>query len=248
MKKILGSLVLCISLITNLLAGDADRIFAEGNKAYQAKDYGKAVEVYEQLLAAGYRSADLEYNLGNAWQRQGSIGRAILHYERALLLEAGHSEAAKNIEFLRSKNKGEMEALPPFFLATWWKSARMALGATSMGLLAIVLWWAGFGSLAFWRLRKKSWGFWTGLGLLVVSLLPISLALSRTAFEKNSGQAILIQKTAILRSAPNDGSQEVQTIPEGIKLVQLTQVEGWWQVRLQNGEVGWLPEQALDRI
>jgi tetratricopeptide (TPR) repeat protein len=252
MKKGFVSLLFLLVTSLQLFAGKAEDLFAEGNKAYQAKDFPRAVELYEQLAADGYKSADLEYNLGNAWFRQGSTGRAILHFERALVLEPKHQAAAKNLAFLRSKIKTDIEPLPDFFLKKWWNSAQLALGATGMGLFAMLLWWAGFGALAVWLMGKsrqqKKWGLIAGVCLLVVSLLPFALAMSRTIYEKNSGAAILVQKTAILRSAPEDGSQEVLTIAEGTKLKQITQLEGWWQVSLENGETGWLPEQSMERI
>jgi tetratricopeptide (TPR) repeat protein len=248
MKKQLATLFIFLVVLGQSFGSDADRIFAEGNKAYEAKDYAKAIEIYEQLQAAGRQSADLEYNLGNAWYRSGSIGWAVLHYERALLLDAGHEAAAKNIEFLRSKSLNDIEPLPPFFLTKWWNAARMSLSSTAMGVLALVIWWAGFGVLIAWRLRKMPRGLWAGVVLILLSLLPLSLSLSRTFLEGNSKQAILIQKTAILRSTPDDGSQEVLTISEGTKLEQVKHVEGWWQVRLLNGELGWLPELAMERI
>ena len=252
MDKKMLVLVLSIALATSLLAGDEARIFAEGNKAYQKKDFGKAIEVYEKLLAAGWRSAELEYNLGNAWYRSGSPGRAIVHYERALMQSHGHEAAERNLAFLRSKINSEIEPLPPFFLTKWWQSARMALPATSMGITGMLLWWLGFGALAVWlfgksRLQKK-WGIVAGIALLAVSLLPFSLALSRASFEKNTKQAILIQKSAILRAAPDDSSQEIMTLQEGMKLQQVENLDGWWQVRLENGDLGWLPEQAMERI
>lgn len=253
MKKTIALIFCTISLIVKLLAGDAERLFAEGTSAYQQKDYQKAIEIFENLLESGYHSADLEYNLGNAWFRQDSPGRAILHYERALILNPKHAEAAKNLAFVRTKINDETVPLPRFFLADWWVSARKALSTTSFGVTALVIWWVGFAVLGFfWLLGKtrqqKKWGLLLGIGLLFLSLLPFGLALSRSSFEKNSRQAILIQKTAIIRSGPADNSQEVQTISEGVKFEQLEHLDGWWQVRLENGEVGWLPEQAMEKI
>ncbi len=252
MKKLFAILTLSISLITSVLGGDEERLFAEGNKAYQQKEFGKAIEIYEQLLASGWRAADLEYNLGNAWYRSDSPGRAILHYERALLQSPGHTEAQRNLLFLRSKIKNEIEPLPPFFLTKWWLSAKLALPSTSMGILALALWWLGFSLLALRVLGKsrsqKKWGLLLGVGLMALSLLPFALAIGRAAFEKNTHQAILIQKTAILRIAPEDTSQEIMTLQEGVKLAQVENLGGWWRVRLENGELGWLPESAIERI
>ncbi len=241
-----------VGLISNLLASDEARIFAEGNKAYHEKDFGKAIKIYEQLLESGFRSSDLEYNLGNAWYKSGSSGRAILHFERALVQAPDHEGAMQNLEFLRSKIPSDIEPLPSFFLAKWWGSTRLATSATNMGVLGMALWWAGFGALALWLLGKtraqKKWGLIAGITLVTLSFLPFSLAFSRILFEKNSQQAILIQKSAILRAAPEDNSQEITTLQEGMKLQQLENLNGWWQVSLENGELGWLPEQAMERI
>lgn len=252
MKLIFALVFLSFSLVSSTWAGEVDRLFAEGNKAYQKKDYAKAVDLYERVMEQGYRFADLEYNLGNAWYRQGSTGRAILHYERALVLAPNHPEATKSLGFVRSTNKDGIEPLPTFLLSKWWLAARQSLSLTAMGILALVLWWAGFAALCWSVIDKtrpqKKWGMLAGLALLVVGLLPFSLALGRAGFEKNTRQAILIQKSAILRSAASDSAQEVLTISEGTKLEQVENQDGWWQVRLTNGEIGWLPELAMERI
>jgi tetratricopeptide (TPR) repeat protein len=252
MKQRLVFALLFLFQLTSLLAGEAETLFADGNKAYKEKAYDKAIATYEELISQGFKSADLEYNLGNAWYRQGSVGQAVLHFERALVLDAKHEQALKNLEFLRSKINAEIEPLPDFFVIRWWRSARMALDASTMGYLAMLLWWAGFVGLAVWAMGKtrehKKWGLISGLILLIASVLPFALSMSRVMYQDNTGQAILIQKTAILRTGPNDGSQEVETIAEGTKLKELTKLEGWWQVSLENGEIGWLPESALERI
>lgn len=252
MKQFLASVILLLFSITFLKAGDETRLFAEGNKAYQNKDYSKAIEIYQQLLEGGWRSADLEYNLGNACYRSGSAGRAILHFERALLLEPDHKEAKWNLDFLSSKINGEIEPLPTFFLTEWWKNARMALSSFSFSIIGLTIWWLGFAGLGICLMGKtrgqRKWGLIGGICLLLLSLLPVALALSRTHFEKNTHHAILIQKSAILRSGPEDAAEEIQTLPEGVKLQLVTNLSGWWQVELANGEIGWLPEQVMERI
>ncbi|MBI1227257.1 MAG: tetratricopeptide repeat protein [Bacteroidetes bacterium] len=252
MNRILLGVLFWSSLLTYLRAEDEARIFAEGNKAYQEQDYAKAIKIYEQLLDSGYRAPELEYNLGNAWYKKGSPGRAILHYERALILAPENAEIKQNLDFLHSKLAMEIEPLPPFFLVKWWQSARLAISTNKMGIVGLVLWWLGFSGLAMWILGKnraqRKWGLLAGIALLLMSILPFSLAISRVCFEKNTQQAILLQKSAILRAEPEDSSQEIMTLVEGVKLQQIENINGWWQVRLENGELGWLPEQSMERI
>ena len=67
-------------------------------------------------------------------------------------------------------------------------------------------------------------------------------------FEKNTGQAIILEKTASLRSAPDEAGTEIMLLHEGTKVSLSEQLSGWWQVRLANGETGWLEGRVLEQI
>ena len=67
------------------------------NAAYQHGKYEEAKVDYLQLAHTGQYSADLFYNLGNVWFKLGDPGRAILNYQRALLLNPGLVEAGSNL-------------------------------------------------------------------------------------------------------------------------------------------------------
>ncbi|MBI5915801.1 MAG: tetratricopeptide repeat protein, partial [Bacteroidetes bacterium] len=233
MKKIFVLLLFSILLETSLLAEETDQVFRQANEAFQQKEFEKAVKLYDQILEAGYRSPELEYNLGNAWYRLNRPGKAILHYERALLLAPNDPEVLQNLTLVRSKLPDEIEPLPDFFLKKWWGDARMALSAGTMGSMALVLWWLSFACLVFWQTgktrRQKKRGLLAGVALLLLSLLPFSLALSRTAFEKNTRQAIVLEKTASLRSAPDEAGAEVLLLHEGTKVEQQELLSGWWR-------------------
>src|SRR4029077_10622714 len=65
----------------------ADEAWRRGNDAYLRGDYAGAVAAYQELDRQGLVSADLTFNLGNAYYRQGNLGRAIWAYERAAALD-----------------------------------------------------------------------------------------------------------------------------------------------------------------
>lgn len=71
-------------------------------KAWQDKDYTKALELYQKDLATSPESADVEYNIANCYYRLGKAGEAALHYYRALELDPFHIEARKNLAFIQS--------------------------------------------------------------------------------------------------------------------------------------------------
>ena len=59
-----------------------ESIFERGNQLYQEADYTGAIETYEAVLSAGFESADLHYNLGNAYFKEGDLGHhsSVIHY------------------------------------------------------------------------------------------------------------------------------------------------------------------------
>lgn len=250
-KRILpaaGILLFAISLFAN----QGDELFRQANEAFQKKDFEKAAQLYGEVLAAGFRSPEVEYNLGNAHYRLGRLGPAILHYERALVLSPNDAETQHNLNLARQQVKGDIEPLPEFFLTGWWRQVRGSAGADTWGVVALLLWWGGFAGLTLWQLgktrRRKKLGFLVGAICLIVSILPFSLAMSRAAYEQNTKTAIVLEPVAPLRSAPDDASTQVKQIFEGTKVKLLENLSGWWQVKLANGEVGWLNGGVLEEI
>ena len=66
-----------------------DEAWRRGNEAYLHGDYAGAVAAYEEVDRQGAVSADLSFNLGDAYFRKGALGPAIWAFERALALDPG---------------------------------------------------------------------------------------------------------------------------------------------------------------
>jgi hypothetical protein len=74
----------------------AKKLVEEGNAAYNAKDYGKAISFYMRAFAIEPHPR-LLFNIGQALRLAGCIERAVFFYERYLALEfeRGESDAAR---------------------------------------------------------------------------------------------------------------------------------------------------------
>lgn len=235
-----------------IFADQGNAIFEQANDAYQAKDYSKAIQMYEQLLTEGYQSPELEYNLGNAYFREGQLGHAILHYERGAILAPSDDDIQHNLRFANEQLTDDFSLLPQFFFAKLWDGLRMKMSATAWGVLALAIWWAGMIGLGIWLFGKdrsqKKKGFFWGLVALGISILPLMLALSRANFDENTKHAIVLSEQAAVRSAPDANGNEIITIHEGLKVKLLDEISGWWQVELPDGEKGWLSDEDMERI
>ena len=84
---------------------------AEGDSAYMRYDYASAIQIYESLLKKG-EAAEIYYNLGNSYYKADDIAKAILNYERALLLQPGNADIRANLEIARSKTIDKVVSLP----------------------------------------------------------------------------------------------------------------------------------------
>ena len=92
---------LCALSISSLSA-QADADFAKANRDFAQGHFKEAISGYEALIRDGQWTANVFYDLGNAYFRAGDFGRAILNYERALALAQHHPEATANLQIGRA--------------------------------------------------------------------------------------------------------------------------------------------------
>src|SRR5213076_3048571 len=96
---------LCCAVICTFVGASAfgQTDFSKANQEYAQGHFKEAIAGYETLVRSGPLSANLFYDLGNAYFRTGDFGRAILNYERALALDPHHPEATANLQIARDE-------------------------------------------------------------------------------------------------------------------------------------------------
>ena len=110
---------------------------AEADSAYVHENYQQAINGYEALLKQGV-SADLYYNLGNAYYRTDNITRAIINYERALLLSPGDDDIRFNLQMARSKTIDKITPESEMFFVTWYRSLVNSMSVDAWAHTALV--------------------------------------------------------------------------------------------------------------
>lgn len=243
-------LALCLA---PTVAGAQQEIVERGNQAYQAGDYGDAIEAYEAVLEAGFRSGGLEYNLGNAYFKAGELGLAILHWERALELVPRDPDVRANLELAHSLTVDAVEPLPRFWLLSvisWWIDLlprSWLLATVAVGWLALT------GGVVLRILGRSAWalqiGRWATLtGATVVVLFAPSLVVRETGVGV-SERAVVLAETAPVRSAPAaEDDLTLFEIHEGTRVRIDDRTAEWVEVVLDDGKVGWVPGDVLEVI
>ena len=95
----------CLFLLALTSVGPAaaqDAALKEAEVAYTKEDYKTSIQLYEGLLKNNGESAEVYYNLGNAYYKDGQIAPAILNYERALLLAPGDKDIRFNLQLAKA--------------------------------------------------------------------------------------------------------------------------------------------------
>src|SRR6266496_1978160 len=130
---------LCCTVIYIFVAASAfaQTDFDKANQEYAQGHFKEAIGGYERLARSGQWSANLFYDLGNAYFRTGDFGRAILNYERALALEQHHPEAAANLQIARDEARAlEMQQ-------SWPERYLQFASVNQYSIAAAVAFWVG---------------------------------------------------------------------------------------------------------
>ena len=225
---------------------------ADADSAYVQGNYQKAIELYSELLKEG-QSADVYYNLGNAYYRSEEITQAILAYERALLLSPGDADIRFNLQLARTKTIDKMVPQSEFFAVTWYRSLvnQMSVDGwayTSLALLVltIVLVLLYLFASPVW-LRKV--GFFGGLLALLFFLLANLFAWQQKQTLNHRDGAIIIQSAVPVKSTPATSGTDLFILHEGTKVIVTDDtMQDRKEIRMPDGKVGWVETAQIEII
>ena len=225
---------------------------AEADSAYMRSDYHQAIKDYETLLKQG-GSADLYYNLGNAYYRTENMTRAVLNYERALLLSPSDRDIRFNLQMARSKTIDKIVPEQEMFFVTWYRSlvnmasvdgwARTALISLA---LAIVLALVYLFSDRIW-LRKV--GFFGAIFLLILFAGSNLFAHQQKQLLIHRRGAIITAPAVNVKSTPVKNGTDLFILHEGTKVtITDDSMKEWREIRLADGKEGWIEVSQMELI
>ncbi len=222
---------------------------SEADSSYVRGQYQQAITQYEALLKQG-ASADLYYNLGNAYYRTENIPEAVLNYERALLLSPGDRDIRFNLQIARSKTFDKIVPESEMFFVTWYRSlvsmmsvdgwARTALVALALTIILLLVY---LFSERIW-LRKA--GFFGGVALLVLFVGANIFAWQQKKDLLNRKGAIIFAPAVTVKSTPAANGTDLFILHEGTKVVITDgSMKEWKEIRLADGKEGWIESKHI---
>lgn len=227
------------------LEKQAEQFYAEGK-------YSDAAELYKKILADGQESAALYYNLGNAYYKMGENTQAILNYERALLLDPSDDMARYNLRMAQQAVVDKIEILPELFLVRWYKAVETHFSADQWGYISVALFilFLVMAALFFYSrsVVLKKTGFFVGIIAFLLTLGTIFFAMRQSKRVSEREYAIITTPSVTVKGAPDNSGTSLFLVHEGLKVRIVNELGNWYNIRLADGNEGWVTKSDLEKI
>ena len=212
--------------------------------------FGNAERLFEAVVERGAENADIQTNLGSAALQAEHLGKAILAYRRALLLEPRLARARQNLEHARRLLP---KAIPTpattgglfdsFFF--WHHSASRSLRAKAAAV-CFALSILGLASSIYWRTPVPR-----VLGM-PFALAWIGLLASLVLDPANDAhlEAVVVGRDVQARAADSINAPTLfgEPLPAGTEVRILEDRHPWIQIELANGRNAWIKDSATQRL
>lgn len=237
--------VLFFASLSGVMAQSMDA----ANKLYSENDFAGAAKAYQALVDQGYSGKNLYYNLGNAYYKSNDVARAILNYERALKLNPSDEDAQANLLLANRRTLDKIEALQPVFLTRWWVNFTNAISVDSwaiIGIISFVIALFCFILIAHHTIINKTLMFTLSMFFLGLTIFFTVCANSQYSRITKSDNAIIMASTVNIKSAPSPASKVLFVLHEGTKVAVINENENWLNIKLSNGNEGWVEKTDLE--
>ena len=196
---------------------------------------------------------EIYYNLGNCYYKTDDIARAILNYERALLLSPGDNDVRYNLEMAKSKTIDKVTPKSEVFIVTWINSIRNIMSESAWSVFAIscfILFLLGTSAYIFGKkVVLKKIGFSLAVIFLLFTVAGNMFANAQKDRLVNRTGAIVMQPSVTVKSTPNESGTDLFVLHEGTKVyINDNTMKGWKEVSLEDGNRGWVPTESIEVI
>jgi len=239
-------------LASGAFSQEPQKLVEDANKAYSDGIYTDAVSLYTQVVESGFQAPELYYNLGNSYFKQNDYPHAILWYERAKRLDPSNENINFNLNVANSKIADKIDPLPLLFYIKWYRGLVNLFSINAWAVQSIVFLVLALSCITLYivsrRMSIRKTGFWTAMVFLLLTVFTVLFSVSGYIRVNSLHEGIVFDPTVTVKSSPDKTSIDLFVLHEGTKVQLLDKIGDWYEVRIANGSVGWLPDNALEEI
>ncbi len=218
---------------------------------YQENHFNQAFGEFQNYFNAGHDFSALDYNWGLVAYKLKKLGLAVGLLRRALFLNPDLLQARKALSFVSAELPQSWNENP----STWSEIRQNILDKFTFNQVAALGWLlfclSGFLGIRYLSKRRKSiradqtpppFPVVTTIST-VLFLIIFALGIAK-AVAINEIRATVISQTS-LRTGPSKQDNPIFDLLEGFDVSVKVVQNGWVQVSLESGQVGWIPASAL---
>ena len=249
MHKIFLSLTFFYSLLPIAHSQSPAELFKSANQQYKSNQFDQAALSYEKIISQGYKTPEAYYNLGNCYYKLNNLSKTIINYERGLKLSPQDEDILHNLKIANARVVDKIVPVPQLGIIVHWNdlvSSKSSKGWGTLALILICLSLFFFALYIFIGFRNLT--ITTGCVLLFFSISSFGFAIKQNEKEQNPDMAILTIANSFVKSAPDNGGNDLFMLHEGIKFQVLDRVGEWNKIRLADGKVGWIEKGSFEKI
>ena len=228
----------------------------EAEAAYKNKNFAESIKLYEAQVAenklVNQESAQLYYNLGNAYFRDNQIAKSIVSYERALLLNPGDSDIRHNLRFAKTRIEDKIDSADSLFINKWIGSIQNLYNANTWAVIGVVVFILLIIAIGMYmisvQLAVRKISFYTGIILLSLVIMANVFAFNQKNKIANRSTGIVMSASVSVYTSPDSHSQELFRLHEGAKVKMKREEGNWVEIVIANGSVGWLQKKNIETI
>jgi hypothetical protein len=250
--NILALITLLLFALPGKSQDTKDEKFRRGAELYKSGNYDEALKLWIEVYNNGYRSAELDYNIGNAYFKLNNIPGAILFFERAHLLKPADEDVNYNLAIAKTLVVDRFNEIPELFFVRWYNFLSLILSSNNWAKFSISAFIICllFLSVYFYssRYRLKVIGFWLAVILLVFSASSLTFSSRNRSLVSNSRKAVIFKPLVNGKSSPDSSGTDLFVLHEGTIVTVGEKVGEWYEIRLSDGNKGWIPVNSLEKI
>lgn len=224
--------------------------FMQGTEYFRSGDYEKALGIWTEIYKTGYSSSQLLYNMGNACFKMNNVSGSILYYERAHLLKPADEDINYNLQIARTLVVDRFEEIPELFFIRWYNFISLVISTNGWAKISIIsfLLCLLFLSLYLYtgKYNLKVLGFWLALLFFITSSASLAFSLRNRALVLKSDKAIIVSPQVNGKSSPDISGTDLFILHEGTKVSVGDKVGEWVEIRLSDGNKGWVSASGLE--